>query len=53
MISVMQALLSIQQINFHFYKKQYVDTSDNKKKTLHNQVHKFIKQIIEDNTSKK
>lgn len=47
MISVMQSLLSIQQLNFHFYKKQYVEATENKKKPLHNQMHKFIKQVIE------
>jgi ubiquitin C-terminal hydrolase len=46
MIAVMQGLLSVQQLNFYFYKKQYVEGTDNKKRPLHNQLHKFVKQLI-------
>lgn len=52
MISILQSLLSIQQFNFYFYKKQYIDSSDTKKKPVHNQMHRLLKQIIESGASK-
>lgn len=45
----MQSILSIPYINFYFYKKQYSSEQpdNNKKKTLHGVMHKFVKQLIE------
>lgn len=50
MISVLQCLFSIQQLNYYFFKKVYADNSqsqDAKKKPLHNLMHKLIKDITE------
>jgi hypothetical protein len=49
MISIMQALVSVPQFNYYFFKRQYVDSQDPKKRSLHGAVHKFIKQTIDDN----
>lgn len=49
MISIMQSLLSIPQFNYYFFKRQYVDSQDPKKRPLHSAVQKFIKQTIDDN----
>ena len=46
MISVMQTMFSIQQLNFYFYKKQYIEQTDNKKKPFHSHLHKFVKQVV-------
>ena len=52
MISIIQALLSIQQFNHYFFKRQYVETDNSgnlKKKTIHNAIYKLIKQMMDDN----
>ena len=49
MISVMQSLLSIPQFNYYFFKRQYIDPQDPKKRPLHGAVQKFVKQAIDEN----
>lgn len=47
MISIIQALFSISQLNFYFHKRQYAsELPDNKKKPLHSAFNKLVKQLL-------